>query len=80
MILHKYQTEETCLRLYKSISGALFTSATRWSRSRGLMGVVSQKRGVVSKILRGSRAIIILSPPLLKWPGSAPGMCVCYAD
>ena len=38
MILHKHQTEETCLRLYKSISGALSTSATRWSRSRQFGG------------------------------------------
>ena len=49
MILHKYQTEETCLRLYKSISGALFTSTTR-SRSRQLGGRGLAKRGVWSQI------------------------------
>ena len=66
MILHKHQTEETCLRLYKLISGALFTSATRWSRLRQFDGRGFAKRGVISKVSRALRAIITFSTPLMQ--------------
>ena len=49
-----------------SISGVLFMSATRWSRSRQFCGRGFVKWSVVSKFSRASRAIIIFSTPLMQ--------------
>ena len=66
--LHKNHTEETCLRLYKSISGALrlVMSGTRWSRLRQFGGRGFATGGGVKKfrahfarvnyIMQGSRS------------------------
>ena len=70
------QTEETGLRLLKSVSGALFTSATRWLRSQQFDGRGFTKRGVVSKIWRSLHAIIIYSTPFLQGSRSAPVLLV----
>ena len=57
--LTQNQTEETCLRLYKSISGALFVSAARLVSIAAVLWVWFHVRGRGIKKSRASHALIV---------------------